>query len=209
MLALILAGGQGSRLNMGEKPLVTICGRPMIEYILDVFARAGCETVVIASPQTPYTRNWCRAHGTALYSAGARGYVADIVEAVTELGEEGPVVTSVSDIPCITPDLVTRVLEAYQEAGTPALSTWVPAARCRGSSLRASYQECIDGVVACPAGVNVLLGARIEEEQEEYRLLIDDPALGLNVNTRADLALAARRLCPDAAGVSGISGRES
>ncbi|QYZ78376.1 5-deoxyadenosylcobinamide phosphate nucleotidyltransferase [Methanofollis formosanus] len=209
MLALILAGGRGSRLNMGEKPLVTICGRPMIEYVLDAFALAGCETMVVASPQTPYTRNWCRAHGIALYSAGARGYVADIVEAVTELGEEGPVVTSVSDIPCITPDLVARVQETYLEAGTPALSTWVPAARCTGSALRLSYQECIDGVATCPAGVNILLGARIAEEQEEYRLLVDDPALGLNVNTRADLALAARRLCPDATGVSWSSGHES
>ncbi|QSZ66464.1 5-deoxyadenosylcobinamide phosphate nucleotidyltransferase [Methanofollis aquaemaris] len=209
MLALILAGGQGSRLNMGEKPLVTICGRPMIEYVVEAFTLAGCETVVVASQQTPYTRNWCRAHGISLYSAGARGYVADIVEAVTELGEEGPIITSVSDIPCVTPDLVTRVQEAYQESGTPALSTWVPAAHCTGSALRASYQEYIDGVAACPAGVNVLLGARIEEEQKESRLLIDDPALGLNVNTRADLARAARRLCPEAAGASDRFGRES
>lgn len=197
MLALILAGGLGSRLNMGEKPLVTICGRPMIEYVIDAFTQAGCESVVVASPQTPYTRNWCRAHGIPLYSAHARGYVADIVEAVTELGEEGPVITSVSDIPCITAEHVTRVQEAYLRAGTPALSTWVPVTHCTGSARRASYQEEIDRVNACPAGVNVLLGARIAEAQEEYRLLIDDPALGLNVNTRADLAAATRCLCPE------------
>lgn len=202
MLALILAGGQGSRLHMGEKPLVTICGRPMIEYVLDAFTLAGCESVVVASQKTPYTRNWCRAHGLSLYSAGAHGYVADIVEAVTELGEEGPVITSVSDIPCITPDLVIRVQEAYLKADTPALSTWVPATCCTGSALRASYQEEIEGVAACPAGVNVLLGARITEAQEEYRLLIDDPALGLNVNTRADLAAATRRLCPEYRGTN-------
>ncbi|MBP2145240.1 adenosylcobinamide-phosphate guanylyltransferase [Methanofollis sp. W23] len=197
MLALILAGGQGSRLNMGEKPLVTICGRPMIEYVVDAFTLAGCESVVVASPKTPYTRNWCRAHGIPLYSAGAHGYVADIVEAVTELGEEGPVITSVSDIPCITAEHVTRVQEAYLGACTPALSTWVPAACCTGSARRTSYQEEVGGVGACPAGVNVLLGARIAEAQEEYRLLIDDPGLGLNVNTHADLTAAVHRLCPE------------
>ncbi|WP_067050504.1 NTP transferase domain-containing protein [Methanofollis ethanolicus] len=195
MLALILAGGQGSRLNMGEKPLVTICGRPMVAYVIDAFAAAGCEVMVVSSSQTPYTRNWCRAQGIDLYAAGARGYVADIVEAVTALGEEGPVFTSVSDIPCIRREIVERIQEAYLSAGTDALSAWVPAARCRGSSLRTAYLETVDGVPACPAGVNILLGARIEEEQEESRLLLDEPALGFNVNTQDDLARAVRFIC--------------
>jgi len=195
MLALILAGGQGSRLNMGEKPLVTICGRPMIAYVIEAFAAAGCEVMVVSSPLTPYTRNWCRARGIDLYAAGAHGYVADIVEAVTALGEEGPVFTSVSDIPCIRGEVVERIEEAYISAGTDALSTWVPSSLCKGSSLRAAYQETVEGVPACPAGINILLGARIEEEQEECRLLLDEPALGFNVNTQDDLARATRFIC--------------
>lgn len=63
MLALIMAGGQGSRLRMGEKPLVTICGRPMLSYVIDAFESAGHEVIVVASHRTPYTRNWCRARG--------------------------------------------------------------------------------------------------------------------------------------------------
>jgi adenosylcobinamide-phosphate guanylyltransferase len=27
-----MAGGEGRRINLGEKPLVLICGRPMIAY---------------------------------------------------------------------------------------------------------------------------------------------------------------------------------
>lgn len=195
MLALILAGGQGSRLNMGEKPLVTICGRPMITYVIDAFAAAGCEIMVVSSPQTPYTSNWCRAQGVDLFVAGAHGYVADIVEAVTGIGEDGPVITSVSDIPCLGEETVERIHDAYLSAGTDALSTWVPSRLYRGSSLRTAYQETIDGVPACPAGVNILLGARIEEEQEESRLLIDDPALGFNVNTPDDLTRAVSFIC--------------
>ena len=41
MLALILAGGEGARLGMGEKPLVTICGRPMVGYVIEAFTGAG------------------------------------------------------------------------------------------------------------------------------------------------------------------------
>ncbi|MDK2974728.1 MAG: adenosylcobinamide-phosphate guanylyltransferase [Methanofollis sp.] len=196
MLALILAGGTGSRLNMGEKPLVQVCGKPMIEYAIEAFSAGGHRIVVVGSPNTPFTRNWCRVHGIDLYPATGRGYVEDIVEAVTEIGGEGPVFTSVSDLPCITAGIVERVTDIYLKVDTPALSTWVPASLCRGSALRRSYRESIRGISACPAGLNILQGDLIEEEQEEFRLLLEEPALALNVNTRDDLALAARTLCP-------------
>ena len=41
MHALIMAGGSGSRLNLGEKPLILIGGRPMISYVIDAFLSAG------------------------------------------------------------------------------------------------------------------------------------------------------------------------
>ena len=34
MRALIMAGGAGSRLNLGEKPLILINNQPMIGYII-------------------------------------------------------------------------------------------------------------------------------------------------------------------------------
>lgn len=209
MLALILAGGLGSRLNMGEKPLVQVCGTPMIEYVIRAFSVGGHRVIVVGSPKAPFTRNWCRAHGIDLYPASGRGYVEDIVEAVTEIGEDGPVCTSVSDIPCIDPGIVGRIMDAYLEAGTPALSTWVPSSLCRGSALRCSYRESIGGVPACPAGINILEGDLIEEEQAEHKLLLEEPALALNVNTPEDLALAARILCPASGGSAGGQGHRS
>jgi adenosylcobinamide-phosphate guanylyltransferase len=50
------------------------------------------------------------------------------------------------------------------------------------------YHELIGGVDACPAGVNILRGDRIDTEQEEFTLLLDEPGLAMNVNTREDLA---------------------
>ena len=63
MLALILAGGEGSRLRLGEKALVMVQERPMIAWVLDAFCDAGCEPAGGPSPNTPFTRNGCRAAG--------------------------------------------------------------------------------------------------------------------------------------------------
>jgi hypothetical protein len=78
MLAVIMAGGKGSRLNLGEKPLVTIAGRPMISYVIRAFEMYGCHIVVVASDKTPMTQNWCRVSGIDLFCAKGNGYVEDM-----------------------------------------------------------------------------------------------------------------------------------
>jgi len=194
MRALIMAGGAGSRLNLGEKPLITLCGRPMIEYITDAFTAAGFEPVVAASMKTPMTMNWCRAQGIAICKAEGKGYVEDMVESVLGLEEQGPLFICVSDIPCITPDIIRFIFASYQSTGKDALSTWIPAKlvkSCRGGM---PYRETVDGIDACPAGVNVLRGDLIGEVQDECSLLLDELRLAVNVNTRADLAQAEKIL---------------
>jgi adenosylcobinamide-phosphate guanylyltransferase len=188
MRALIMAGGAGSRLARGEKPLTLVCGKPMISYIADAFSNAGCKPVIVVSPKTPMTANWCRAHDIAVVRTEGDGYIEDMVSAVRLLEEEQPFVISVSDIPCVTPAIIRTILRSYLDCGNDALSTWVPAHRvksCRGGM---PYHEQISGVDACPAGVNILRGDHIDAEQEEFALLLDEPRLALNVNTREDLA---------------------
>ncbi len=117
MLALILAGGEGKRLGMGEKPLVSICGRPMIAFVIDAFTAAGLEVMVVASRRTPMTVNYLRAQGIPFLRAGGKGYMEDIIEAVTEVGVRTPHFTSVADIPCLRPDHITRIRTTYRSSG--------------------------------------------------------------------------------------------
>jgi adenosylcobinamide-phosphate guanylyltransferase len=197
MLALILAGGEGTRLGMGEKPLVTICGRPMAAYVIDAFTGAGLEVVVVASRRTPMTLNYLRAQGLEVFRATGKGYMEDIIEAVTELGVKVPIFTSVADMPCLMPARVKEIREAYFSQERPALSTWIPRSLCQPAGCRTDYTETVNGIPAVPTGVNILLGGRISEPQEECRLLLHDPALGRNVNTKEDLDVVRRVLCPE------------
>lgn len=188
MRALIMAGGAGSRLARGEKPLIPVCDRPMISYITDAFRCAGCEPIVVVSPKTPMTANWCRAQGIIIIRTGGNGYVDDMVQAVGDLDEKKSIIISVSDIPCITPAIITTIIQTYSDCGKDALSTWVPAHKvqaCRGGMPCREQIGCTD---AFPAGVNILRGDLIAYRQDEYTLLLDEPRLALNVNTREDLA---------------------
>jgi len=195
MLALILAGGEGTRLGLGEKPLVDICGRPMLARVLDAFTSAGLEAMVVVSGRTPMTLNYLRAQGVLFYQAAGRGYVEDIIEAVTEIDEPAPLFTSVADIPCLRQEHVEAILNAYLAQEKPALSSWVSRDLCPADGCRTEYAEMVSGVPSVPVGVNILLGERIREPQEEYRLLLRDPALARNVNTPGDLEEVRKAIC--------------
>jgi adenosylcobinamide-phosphate guanylyltransferase len=194
MLALIMAGGEGSRLGMGEKPLVTILGMPMISRVIEAFRGAGLDVVVVATPKTCFTQNWCRAQGIPLFRAAGLGYVEDLIEAVSELDEEAPLFTCGGDMPCITPSAISAIRSAYWDSDYPACSVWIPLATSENLGLSPAYTQLVNGVTASPAGVNILLGERITEPQPELQLLMEDPALAFNINTGNDLECAVRFL---------------
>jgi adenosylcobinamide-phosphate guanylyltransferase len=190
MRALIMAGGSGSRLNLGEKPLILIGGKPMISYIIDAFLSAGIEPVVAVSPGTPMTMNWCRAHAIAVNRTDGSGYVNDMISAVRMMDERLPLFICVSDIPGITPEIIRTMAEVHRSSGKDGCSAWVPAGLanvCRGGM---PYREQVNGIEACPAGINILRGDIIERPQDELQILLNEPGLALNVNTRADRARA-------------------
>jgi len=192
LLALILAGGRGRRLGGGEKPLALCNGRPMLEWVVDAIVGAGHEPVIVASPCTPFTQNWCRAHELLCVCTGGAGYIEDLAEAVGLLGLDEPVLTVSADLPCLTSGIVEQVVAAYEHQPRPALSVWVPV---DGSEADEGAQvEVVDGRTAVPAGINVVHAGRMAGDQEECRLLLADPALRHNVNTRTALDAAETHL---------------
>lgn len=186
MRALIMAGGAGTRLGLGEKPLVDVGGRPMISLVLSAFENAGYNILVVVSPRTPYTLNWAMVQGFECFRAAGHGYIRDLQETVISAEETGPFFTCVADLPCLNEGHIMKIREKYEISGKEALSTWVPAP-CRKDGPDVHFSECIGGVDACPVGINILRGDLIDRPQEEEKFLINDRRLAYNINTRADL----------------------
>lgn len=187
MLALILAGGEGSRLKLGEKALVPVGDRAMIARVLDAFEGAGVESLVVTSHKTPFTRNWCRANGVDFIDTAGQGYLEDLREAVIMSGEDGPVFTSAADIPCLSSSIVQYVQESYIASKKESCSTWVPLSLCEKYAVQPRYVAEVNGVPATPCALNIFLGCRVADVQDELMLLLNEPGLVFNINIRAEL----------------------
>lgn len=187
MLALIMSGGEGSRLRLGEKALVPVNGKAMAAHVIDAFREAQIEPVMVTSPKTPFTKNWCRANGVDFINTAGAGYLEDLREAVIESSEEGPLFTAACDIPCLTGAVIGKVLDEYLKSGKEACSTWVPVSLCEKYGTSPRYIQEINGVSAAPCALNIFLGSRVEDEQTELALLLQEPGLVFNINTRGEL----------------------
>jgi adenosylcobinamide-phosphate guanylyltransferase len=185
-----MAGGRGSRLNMGEKPLVTLFGRPLIDYVALALEDSGVDRIFVATTDNvPRTQKWATERGLCVMETGGYGYVADMIEAVKKAEVTDPIMIIMADLPLVTSDLIDEIIEVYEERPEPALSTHTPLDLHRRLGRRPDSLFNYMGQLIVPAGINVLDGVEIEKEQEDFHLILERIELAVNVNVAGDLML--------------------
>ena len=193
MDALVMAGGKGSRLNRGEKPLVRLFGRPLIEYVVscltDSLSVSEGRILVATTNNVPLTSRWAREKELEVVETAGKGFVPDMVEAVKQAGVKEPILVIMADLPLVTPDLIDQIIEIYDQRPEPALSTHTPLHLHTRMGRRPDTLFNYQGQLIVPSGINILEGANIRDEQEDYHLIMERIELALNVNVAEDLKL--------------------
>jgi len=115
---IILAGGRGARMGGQDKGLLEFRGRPLIEHVIDILAPQVDELLVNANRNTDaYRRYGYRVipDGIPDYPGPLAGMLAGLACAAHETVAFAP-----CDAPALPDDLVQRLLQGMQQAGSPA-----------------------------------------------------------------------------------------
>lgn len=193
-----MAGGRGSRLKRGEKPMVTIFGRKLIEYVALALEDSSVDRIYVATTDNvPLTRTWALEWGLTVVDTPGMGFVPDMISAVKAAEVLDPILIIMADLPLITSDLVDSIIEVYEGRPEPALSTHTPLELHRRLGRRPDSLFNYQGQLIVPSGINVLDGEKIENEQEDYHLIMERIELAVNVNLSEDLRLCERILQGD------------
>jgi 2-C-methyl-D-erythritol 4-phosphate cytidylyltransferase len=124
-VALIVAAGRGERLGSGRpKALVTLAGRPMVEWSVRALrAVAAVQRIVIALP--PGTRLENAPDGVVTVAGGAtRSH--SVREALRACGRGDPVIVHDAARPLASPALFERALAELEIPGADAVIAAVP-----------------------------------------------------------------------------------
>lgn len=189
--ALLMAGGKGTRMTHSlEKPLIPIGGRPMIERVLDAVqeSKKVDDIIVLVSPNTPATAERMKGvSGIKLIETSGRGYIQDMKHVIKNEKLNTVLVISV-DLPLITPELIDKVIEEFERSAKSTLMVAVTLAFCeqQGFYSNSSYSEMYGSII--PAGINLLDGTMIDEEElEEEVLVLNRTEIAANINSLEDL----------------------
>jgi len=193
--ALVMAGGKGTRMALSEeKPMLKVGGKTVIEHVLSALKSAKkVDSIVVAvSIYTPKTAGFMAKFPVKIIKTPGKEYVSDMGYAVKKLRLQ-TVLAIAADLPLITGEVVDAIVDCYEQCGKPALAVVVPMETKEKLGLGAEYAFELEGRRVVPAGINVIDGRRIDEEELYQELcVVDWKEVAVNINTLEELKIAER-----------------
>jgi len=194
--ALVMAGGQGTRLELKEeKPLLKIGGKSLIEHILNALknTKKVDAIIVVTSKYTPRTAALARKLSFPILETQGMSFCLDARYAIKKL-KLGTVLTISADLPLVTGEFIDEVITHYEHCDKPALTVMVPLKIYKKLGLSTDYIFKIKGEHLVPAGINVLNGKEIHgtELVTEEIFVVEKEEVATNVNTVKDLQIVER-----------------
>jgi adenosylcobinamide-phosphate guanylyltransferase len=198
IVALVMAGGKGTRMKLAqEKPIIEVCGKPVIEYVLSALKDAKkIDRVIVATTScTPKTTKLMRHLGVEVIETPGKDYVSDMGYAVQTL-KLGVFLAIAADLPLVSGEMIDIVVERYERCGKPALTVAVPLETKAKLGMCIGYSFKMDDRDVVPVGINVIDGHKRygDEWLDQDICLLNHEELAVNINTVQELQLAERLL---------------
>ncbi len=198
VVALVMAGGKGTRMRIAEeKPLIKVCGKPVIEYVLAALKNAKkIDSIVVAvSSCTPKTAKLMNQIGVKVIETPGKDYVSDMGYAVQNL-KLGVFLAIAADLPLVRGEMIDAIVERYERCGKPALTVAVPLETKTKLGMCIEYSFKLNDKDVVPVGINVIDGHKRygDEWLDQDIYLLNHQELAVNINTMPELQLAERLL---------------
>ena len=198
MLALIIAGGQGTRMNTSEeKPMLRVGNRPMISYVVEALKNSNCfdKIIGLVSKNTARTAHFLANNNVQVALSSGTDYVKDLNYALQLLKPNKVFIIS-SDLPLIDSNTIKKIVDSFDRCRKPCLTVVV--SKILIDELGVSTEYCFEhnGNNVCHSGVSIIDSSKLSgyEKIDEELLVMDKPQLALNVNTIHELEIAEKML---------------
>ena len=120
-VVVILAAGKGTRLrSKTPKLLHPICGRPMIDWVVDAARASGASRIVVVDATGQPLRDRLDEDIVTVVQEHRRGTADAVSAAKAEIPQDGSVVVLNGDVPLISPETIAALARKQSESGSGA-----------------------------------------------------------------------------------------
>ena len=198
-MALIMCGGKGSRLNIlsnTEKPLLTIGGVPMIEYVINALidSRKFISILAVTSLSTPTTLLYLKSHryyyNRIVDTTSTLGvdYSTDLGQLI-ELLKPSTLFVAPCDIPLLKAHTIHEILRSW-EPSIPYSSVILKKEFVERLGIKPSIIIRHRGQEYCYSGISIIDTSKVTAGvtiNERY-IILNCKEIAFNINTKEDLA---------------------
>ena len=197
MMAAIMCGGKGSRMNQGlpfEKPMLLFRGKPMVEHVLDalVCSERFSSIVGITSCHTTATSKYLRnlnhsVNGLHLIETSGFDYSTDLGQ-VIEMLKPSEIIVVPSDLPILKAETINDILKSWNPDAS-FVSIIMEKSYIESMGLIPSIVISVEKVEYCYTGITMIDTSRIltgVEANESY-IVMNREDIAFNINTMEDL----------------------
>lgn len=190
MIALVMAGGKGTRMKLNDEKLLLKYKKPVILHVIDSLKNSNCFSKILSvtSCNSPKTKKLLEDNNVETFDTPGIGYVEDL-NLVLQTFHDGFLVVS-GDLPLLDKEIIQKITNYYnpQKSWTSILVT---NKFLTTLGLESNYSINFNDQICHYTGISLVNAEKIislENLVENY-IVLDDKRVAFNLNTKQDYDL--------------------
>lgn len=187
MIALVMAGGKGSRMNSDSEKLLLNYKKPVILHVFDALQDSQCFEKIFAltSPNTPKTQDLLEKSGIEIIKTSGECYVQDLNLILNSI--DGDVFVTSGDLPFLDGRIIKQIVTKYNPE-----NIWTTFVVTKGFleslGLSSEFEIKIDDNSCILTGISLINAEKINslDTIKEHYEILDDKRIAFNLNTTSD-----------------------
>ena len=190
MIALVMAGGKGTRMNSSEEKLLLEYKKPVIFHVLDALKNSRCFTKIITatSSNSPKTKEILEQAKIETIETEGKGYSNDLNSVLQNLNDYVFLVSG--DLPFLDESIIQSMIEKFDSKNTWT-SFLISTKFLNSLNLQSDLIVKIENSDCVYTGISIINADKITDlnEIEQSYIILDDKRIAFNLNTNEDYRL--------------------
>ena len=113
MIALVMAGGKGIRMNLSNEKLLLKYKKPVILHVIDSLKDSDCFSKILAvtSPNSPKTKKLLQENKVDIFDTPGIGYVEDLNMVLQDIDDQ--VLVTSGDLPLLDKEIIQKIVHQF------------------------------------------------------------------------------------------------
>ena len=190
MMALVMAGGKGSRMNMDTEKLLLKYKKPVVLHVIDALQNSKCfeKIFAVTSPNAPKTQELLYDSGIPVIETKGEGYVQDLNLVLNQLSDSVLIVSG--DLPFLDEEIIKKII-SKQNLNYDWLSFVVTKDFLDSVGLSEDFSIKHDEQQCFYTGISIVNANKIKslDSIKEHYEIINDKKIAFNLNTKREYDL--------------------